>query len=99
MKFLAVLALVSVAFAAPLTTEMSLDQIVAAIDNPSTDPALIPALTDALNEVMDALWAGNQAVCFYFIYLNKDLFHQTCTCYSTSIWMRLITTNHSYWSK
>ncbi|CAG4947662.1 unnamed protein product [Colias eurytheme] len=59
MKYFIVLsALVALSTAAPV--ELTLQQIDSALSNPHTDPALIPVLEAALNEIMEALFAGHQ---------------------------------------
>lgn len=66
MKFLALFALVAVcagAAVSPITTsEWTLAELSAAIENPATDPATLPYLEQALNEIMDSLMAGGQQV-------------------------------------
>ncbi|CAH0590144.1 unnamed protein product [Chrysodeixis includens] len=42
------------------TVEWTLAQLSDALQNPETDPALIPALEDALNHLMDSIMAGNE---------------------------------------
>lgn len=44
---------------------LSLNELSDAIQNPNTDPALLPALETALNELMESMWTGNPVVRYY----------------------------------
>lgn len=60
MKFLAVfVAIVAVAAGFPT---WNLQQLSNALQNPNTDPALVPYIEDTLNIMMEQLFAGNQIV-------------------------------------
>lgn len=73
MKFFTVfVALLSVAFANP--GSWSLNQLSEAIQNPSTDPAVLPYLEQALNEMMDALFAGEPMVSS-MMFISRNLFN------------------------
>ncbi|KAJ8718006.1 hypothetical protein PYW07_005936 [Mythimna separata] len=61
MKFFAVLA-VLVAVAAADFSSWTLPQLSDAIQNPNTDPALLPAMEDALNNLMDSLFAEQDPI-------------------------------------
>ncbi|KAH9635792.1 hypothetical protein HF086_002352 [Spodoptera exigua] len=61
MKFLTVFALL-VAAAAADYSGWSLHDLSQAIQNPNTDPALLPALEDALNQMMDQIFAEKPVV-------------------------------------
>ncbi|CAK1593542.1 unnamed protein product [Parnassius mnemosyne] len=60
MKFIAAFAaILAVAAAAPVS--WTLTEVSEALQNPNTHPALIPFLEQALNEMMDAIYAGYPA--------------------------------------
>ncbi|CAH1640378.1 unnamed protein product [Spodoptera littoralis] len=61
MKFLTVFALLVAAVAADYS-HWSLHELSEAIQNPNTDPALLPALEDALNQMMDQIFAEKPVV-------------------------------------
>ncbi|XP_035435881.2 uncharacterized protein LOC118266513 [Spodoptera frugiperda] len=61
MKFLAVFALLVAAVAADFSG-WSLHELSEAIQNPNTDPALLPAMEDALNQLMEQIFAEEPVV-------------------------------------
>lgn len=62
MKFLAVFAaLVAISASAP-TTSWTLNDLSQAIQNPATPAAVLPYLEHALNQMMNAIFAGEQVV-------------------------------------
>ncbi|GBP90168.1 hypothetical protein EVAR_67989_1 [Eumeta japonica] len=50
---------VEVAPAPAIATEWTQAELSEALNDPATDPALLPYLEHAFNQMMDALWAGN----------------------------------------
>ncbi|XP_059059575.1 uncharacterized protein LOC131852945 [Achroia grisella] len=51
----------------------SLNELSAAIENPSTDPALLPYLKDALNALMEGLHSGSTQPAYSVIIPARDL--------------------------
>ncbi|XP_072942980.1 uncharacterized protein [Epargyreus clarus] len=61
MKFLVVFAAIAaVAFGYPPSTTWTLEELTTALQSPAVDPILKPYLEAALNEMMAALWAGEE---------------------------------------
>ncbi|XP_064073798.1 uncharacterized protein LOC135193779 isoform X1 [Vanessa tameamea] len=61
MKFFAIFAaVVAVALARPGTSTWTLEELSDALQNPNIDPALVPILEHALNELISALHNGEQ---------------------------------------
>ncbi|CAH0713203.1 unnamed protein product, partial [Brenthis ino] len=61
MKFVIVFAAIAaVALARPTSNIWNLEQISNALQNPNVDPTYVPVLEDALNLIMEALFAGQQ---------------------------------------
>lgn len=64
MKFFAVLAvLVAMAAASSDFSSWTLNQLSDALQNPNTDPAHIPALEQALNNLMESHFSQDVVVC------------------------------------
>ncbi|XP_046970402.1 calphotin-like [Vanessa cardui] len=73
MKFFAIFAaVVAVALARPGTSTWTLEELSNALQNPNVDPALVPILEHALNEIMTALYNGEQ-VESVFVPLPADI--------------------------
>lgn len=59
----------------PTASQWTLEELSNALQSPTTDPAIVPYLEDALNAMMDALFNGQHIVSRY-LNERKPALHQ-----------------------